>query len=515
LGVRDIRYIRYIRNGLDSFIGFTSFTSFTGLCRTLSSFAGLCQTLSSSTMSAPLVTLAIEQPVSLLALFTNSSAPLVTLAIEQPVSLLALFTNSKDILASQHEFLIFLITAVVTSLSVFRYFRTPGSLFTQYLPFSRFTSAANAASPTISPFSNGSASPALDLLPPGTSNLSDQHTYTSSATSDIIRIKSLFVYPIKSCRGIELNSTPFTRTGFQHDRQFVFALGPAPYTFLTQRSHPKMALIKTSISGDQLTVSWPGLAKFFSYKYARSASGHYDWFNRTTFSVPLSSSAYQNAEKAEVKVWQDKPSSYICPIPSHKLESLARFLEIKKPEELVLFKTAEEREVFRCAPKKEQLGWQPKVAFQDSYPVSIMNLASVRHVAGRLKEEGDKDAGIRDGRLEVQRFRPNVVFEGPGAFEEDGWKEISLGSGQGSRDEFRWNVSCRTTRCKLPNTNQETGEKHPQQPDRMLRSYRCIDEGAKGTACLGMMCVPLVEGQIKVGDEIRVGKRGEHFFLRT
>ncbi|KAI5813896.1 MOSC N-terminal beta barrel domain-containing protein [Pyronema omphalodes] len=459
-------------------------------------------------MSAPLVALADEQPASFLTIFANSSVPLAT---EQPFSLFSLFTNSKNILASQHEFLIFLITAVVTSLSVIRYFKTPGSLFTQYLPFSRFTSATNAASTTISTFSKGSASPTVDLLPAGTSNLSDQHTYTSSATSDTIRIKSLFIYPIKSCRGIELNSTSFTRTGFQHDRQFVFALGPAPYTFITQRSHPKMALIKTSINGDQLTVSWPGFVKFPPF-----ASGGYDWLNRNSFSVPLSSSAYQNAEKAEVKVWQDKPNSYICPLPKQKLESLARFLEIKKPQELVFFRTAEEREVFRCAPRKELLGWQPKVRFQDSYPVSIMNLASVRHVAESLKKEGNNDSGIggiKDGKIEVQRFRPNVIFEGPAAFEEDHWKEISLSSG--SAEEFTWNVSCRTTRCKLPNTNQETGVKHPQQPDRLLRSYRCVDEGAKGTACLGMMCVPLVDGQIKVGDEIRVGNTGEHFFLRS
>ncbi|KAI5786010.1 hypothetical protein FPQ18DRAFT_240960, partial [Pyronema domesticum] len=324
-----------------------------------------------------------------------------------------------------------------------------------------------------------------------TSNLSDQHTYTSLPTSDTIKIKSLFIYPIKSCRGIELNSTSFTRTGLQHDRQFVFALGPAPYSFITQRTHPKMALITTSISGDQLTISWPG---------------NYGRFNhRTTFSVPLDAAAYKHAEKAEVKVWRDMPTSYICPVLKGKLDALASFLGVKGPEELVLFRVAEEREVFRCAPKKEQLGWQPKVGFQDSYPVSIMNLASVRHVSEQLAGEGV----LRDGEIEVQRFRPNVVFEGPGAFEEDCWKEISLGG----PDEARWNVSCRTTRCKLPNTNQETGEKHPVQPDRLLRSYRCVDEGAKGTACLGMMCVPLVEGRIKVGDEIRVGKRGEHFFL--
>ena len=47
----------------------------------------------------------------------------------------------------------------------------------------------------------------------------------------------------------------------------------------------------------------------------------------------------------------------------------------------------------------------------------------------------------------------------------------------------------------MPNVDQETGARHPAEPDRTMRQYRCIDEGNKLNACLGMQVVPAAESK--------------------
>jgi len=58
----------------------------------------------------------------------------------------------------------------------------------------------------------------------------------------------------------------------------------------------------------------------------------------------------------------------------------------------------------------------------------------------------------------------------------------------------------------MPNVDQVTVERHASEPDKTLRSFRSVDEGADPkTGCLGMQMVPLAkDSALKVGDEIIV-----------
>lgn len=133
----------------------------------------------------------------------------------------------------------------------------------------------------------------------------------------------------------------------------------------------------------------------------------------------------------------------------------------------------------------------------------MINLASVRAV----EREMPKVKGAP--RLSAARFRANLIITGPDAFHEDTWRKIKIGY-------YEYDVSCRTTRCKLPNVDQVTGERHPTEPDRTLRSFRNVDEGAgPNVGCLGMQMVPLSkESQVRVGDEITVLEVGEHSVIK-
>ena len=104
------------------------------------------------------------------------------------------------------------------------------------------------------------------------SNIRDEHhpRYSKgSSTSQGLdensswRVKSVLMYPIKSCKGVELDHGPIVTTGIQHDRQFSFAqlLSTFPvssdpvhstnqnhvWTFITQRQRPQLARIRPEI----------------------------------------------------------------------------------------------------------------------------------------------------------------------------------------------------------------------------------------------------------------------------
>ena len=358
------------------------------------------------------------------------------------------------------------------------------------------------------------------------------------------KVKSLWVYPIKSCAGIELERGTVVTTGMEYDRLFCFAQLKSPFPvsletpiseksrhqweFITQRRFGSMTLIKTEVwvpdpasptystehpevqSGGVLVIRYPsitdtgfwGTLSNLWVTIGGSAS-------EKAVHIALNPTAEQSKENGfimeEMKIWKDTPTclnlgTTIAPNSKPFLEELQSLIGCTNP--LALFRITPEhtREVYRCAPRKEELGWQPKVAFGDAYPLHIMNLASVRDIG--TKVQGGPP------QLSVRRFRPNIIFAGPEAYAEDSWKRIKIGRAD-------YHVSCRTVRCLLPNVDPITGERHPSEPNRTLKSFRRVDEGDTKNACIGMQMVPAgEESQIKVGDVIEVLETGDHYYIR-
>lgn len=60
-------------------------------------------------------------------------------------------------------------------------------------------------------------------------------------------IVSLRIYPIKSCRGFEIESTRLRKTGLLLDRNWMF-ISKADRKFMTIRSNPAMTLVDTKIT---------------------------------------------------------------------------------------------------------------------------------------------------------------------------------------------------------------------------------------------------------------------------
>ena len=357
------------------------------------------------------------------------------------------------------------------------------------------------------------------------SNLDDEfdEMYTLETPPRGWRVKSLLIFPVKSCRAVELDHGEVISTGMRYDRQFSFAqLVPATpssraalgsnssfWSFLTQREQPRLAQVTAELwlPDTSLAEYFPELPDVRSegviliiYPHQTSRRNETKTVKRA-FKIPFnSSSEWISKNKCTwepMKIWKDYPIalnlSTVIP------QEFRDFLGIKHPLGLFRIDPDNFREVYRCAPRKESLGYQPVTGFADAYPLHILNVASVQDLGANLNYDLPK--------LSCLRFRPNIVLTGPKAYAEDNWKRIRIGGEE-------YHVSCRTVRCKMPNVHEETGEKHAYEPDFTLRKMRGIDKGAKDYGCLGMQAVPASEwGQIRVGDRIEVLETGEHHYV--
>lgn len=383
----------------------------------------------------------------------------------------------------------------------------------------------------------------------GNSNLDDEHDERYGGTvagqqdgASSWRVKSLWVYPVKSCRGLELETGTVTGAGMKYDRQFSFAQLSSKFPvsadtpeaekarhtwkFMTQRSLPLMATIKTEVwipdpSSPTYSERHPNVQSggvlIIRFPFIQSEVGILGKLKDILASmfrpqrevhVPLNPTQEHITEKGyaveDLEIWKDKPRSLMIASTEKDdswVQELRSYLGITN--HMALFRVSgdnQPREVYRCAPRKEELGYQPTISFQDAYPLHILNLASVRDVGGKLQRGSPP--------LSAQNFRPNIVVTGGGAYAEDSWKRIQVG-------RYEYYVSCRTVRCLLPNNNPVTGKRHGSEPNRTLKEFRRIDAGDAKNACLGMQMVPAQEdGEIKVGDGVQVLETGEHFYIK-
>jgi hypothetical protein len=70
-------------------------------------------------------------------------------------------------------------------------------------------------------------------------------------------ISRLYVYPVKSCAGVQVQDVLLTETGLEFDRAWMVV--DAKGRFLTQRELPRMALIKPQLRHHDMILRAPGM----------------------------------------------------------------------------------------------------------------------------------------------------------------------------------------------------------------------------------------------------------------
>lgn len=255
-----------------------------------------------------------------------------------------------------------------------------------------------------------------------------------------VAVRSLHIYPIKACAGIDLTASRVDGAGLAWDRRWLVV--DSNGHFLTQRTFPHMARIRTAITETALIVNAPGLPEL---------------------SVGLNEG--RNTSMTEVGVWRAR-------IAAHALSAdIAAWFTHAVGVPCSLMRAAEP---FLRRPDDPAfhtwlgLNGSPgdhadhTFAFADGFPLLIANQASLDELNQRLGARGKSIVGMN-------RFRPNVVIDGLEAFDEDHVSELSFGA-------LRLGVVKACTRCSVPDVDPLTGEPGPE-PGATLSEFRRFDAG--------------------------------------
>jgi len=268
----------------------------------------------------------------------------------------------------------------------------------------------------------------------------------------MISVSSLIYYPIKACRGHEVDISNVERTGLEHDRRMMVVTPGGG--FLTQREYPKLALVTPSISGDTLTLSAPG-----------------------TDSLTLTMQA--SGPTRPVDIWRSKGVQAV----DQGQEAAEWFSDwLGTSVRLVHFADGYLRKV----SQEYAVNADDHTAFADGYPILLASKESLADLNARMEFP-----------VPMNRFRPNLVVRGCEPFVEDTWNRVRIG-------EVEMAVVKPCARCVVTTIDKETLAKS-KEPLKTLASYR----RRNGGAMFGQNVIPLNEGRLRLGMSVEVLSKRE------
>jgi uncharacterized protein len=268
----------------------------------------------------------------------------------------------------------------------------------------------------------------------------------------MLQLSEIWIYPVKSLGGIQLQQAKVTDRGLEHDRRWL--LVDADGQFLTQREYTELALFQPKVENNFLTIT-----------------------HRTkleTITMPLRPTFLESETKIKVTVWDDVVDAYEV-----SLEATNWFTKLLGfGVQLVYMPDESERKV---DPKYAVTGNEIN-SFSDGYPFLIIGQVSLDDLNLRLQTP-----------VPMNRFRPNFVFTGGLAYAEETWREITIGN-----VIFFGVKPC--GRCIMTTINQDLGTKKSKDPLLTLSKYKKV--GNK--IIFGQNLVGAELGWVAVGDKIGV-----------
>jgi uncharacterized protein len=278
---------------------------------------------------------------------------------------------------------------------------------------------------------------------------------TSSAS-----IARLFVYPVKSCAGVELREAVLTETGLDLDRAWMVV--DAQGRFVTQRQLPRMALIRPQLRLSEVVLRAPGM-----------------------LALHLAIDAVE--EPVRVRLWDDEVAAY--DMGGVAAQWFTDFLG--QPLRLVRFDPEQRRLSNRQWTGEVEAPNQ----FSDGFPLLVLGQASLDELNVRLQAAGHVPVG-------VERFRPNLVLAGVPAHEEDRSPLVHIAAGEGV--DLRLVKPC--PRCPIPNIDPATGESAPGVLETLLQYRRSDIVGGRAAFAMNAVVLHGVEQTLRVGQPVTLGR---------
>jgi hypothetical protein len=221
------------------------------------------------------------------------------------------------------------------------------------------------------------------------------------------------------------------------------------FVFISQRSHPQLALFGLKIDDGFVTISYnDDQTKFHTSEYIEN-----------TF--------YQAV------VWDDTVKSV------EVSKSVSKWLSNQLGEEVLLVKKAQDG---KRTKEVKSTGSLTVVSYADGYPMLIIGTASMDEVNNRCP------VPISDAR-----FRPNILIETSVPHEEDQFMKLSI------NDDVILETVKPCVRCQVIQIDPETSLSSDE-PLKTLSAYRRINR----EICFGSNAIAHEEGMIRVGQEMIV-----------
>jgi len=259
-----------------------------------------------------------------------------------------------------------------------------------------------------------------------------------------MRLSQIFVYPIKSARGIEVPATHVDTSGPFEDRRWM--LVDEHGMFLSQRKLPRMALIEPRFEQSDLVLTAPGMSPLVIPRW----SGEGEW-------IP-------------VRIWRDHLN---LPHPNGRYSDwFSSFLG--KPCRLVYLPGEVTRYV---EPPFDGPKW--RVSLADGYPLLLVTQESLDLLNARMVSP-----------VGIERFRPNLVISGATPHAEDSWTGLQIGSVQ-----LAIVKSC--ARCSTVLVDPTTANVG-REPLRTLAGYRRMPR----SVMFAQNALVVTPGQLRVGTSV-------------
>ena len=256
------------------------------------------------------------------------------------------------------------------------------------------------------------------------------------------QITQLYIYPVKSLGGIALKESRLEARGLQHDRRWM--LCDENNQFITQRKFAHLALFKLQLIDSGFQIEFQG----------------------NYIQIPYSI----NGDRIQVKVWEDTCDAIEYPEAS---DWFTKMLSITC--KLCYMPHDTKRIVDEKYAGSNQIN-----SFSDGFPILIAGQQSLDFLNQKLKQP-----------IDINRFRPNMVFDGGSAYDEDSFSMFSINDVL-----FKGVKPC--ARCQVIGIDQNTSTVNLE-PLSVLSSYRNVNN----KVLFGQNVIVLQEdGLIKVGNQI-------------
>ncbi len=263
----------------------------------------------------------------------------------------------------------------------------------------------------------------------------------------MLKLSQIYIYPIKALGAISLQSSKVEARGLQYDRRWMLVTPKGK--FITQRQFPALCMLQPSITDQGILVE------------------NKQQTNMPALFIPFE---IESGKDIQVRIWNDSCQASTVSEEADKWLSEA----LGGDFHLVYMPDSSERKVDPEYAKQGEI-----VSFADGYPFLIIGQASLDQLNAKLQQA-----------VEMIRFRPNFVFTGGNAQQEDEWTHFRIGN-----VDFEGVKLC--ARCSVPNINPSTAEQGAE-PTISLATYR----RQNGKIMFGQNLLSSGNGRVQVGDEI-------------